>query len=277
MFKVLPHEIRTNHNCNKEKIEYKTPIPIHLLDCSLYELNNEIKENNFGGMEFSVEFNKWTNPIINLDLTYDVAFRSIWDDHDGKFGEAKKDYTDIVSVVIAGYREENSVYYSERNRFVRFFVVPSNEDTAEGKQTKLSLDVFEKYPAYYEITKKTKKTFTFRYPYVLDCYPMSLESRPMLLPLEYLQQEFCMNAYVGEKVKRGVQTYDERLPVVRFWEEIDGELQPQFYTYEYKELKKNQYKQPIERMVEVSLKKVNPDDVQYGYDWFYVTKKFLFE
>ena len=105
---------------------------------------------------------------------------------------------------------------------------------------------------------------------------MSLESRPMLLPLEYLQQEFCTNTYVVEEIATEESTYEVRVPVVRFWEEIDGELQPQFYTYEYKELYKNQNREPIDRMVEVTLKKVDPKDVKQGDDWFYVNKKFLF-
>lgn len=276
MLKINPGEIRPHRNCNKEKIVYKTFIPIHTLDCSLYELNSEIGENNFGGMRFRTECNSWTDPIINLDITYKASTQNFWTEYGGKFAYAETDYTDIVSVVISGYWEGKLDYYSDRNAYIKFFVIPANEDTAEGKQTKLSLDIFEKYPVYYEITKKTNKTFTFRYRNILDDFPMSLESRPMLLPLEYLQQEFCMNAYVGEEITDGANTYEERLPVVRFWEEIDGELQPQFYTYEYKELYKNQNREPIDRMVEVTLKKVNPKDVKQGDEWFYVTKKFLF-
>ena len=85
-----------------------------------------------------------------------------------------------------------------------------------------------------------------------------------------------MNAYIGEEVIGEEHTYEARLPVVRFWEEINGELQPQFYTYEYKELYKNQNRKPIDRIVEVTLKKVNPKTVKHGDGWFYVTKKFHF-
>ena len=276
MLKVQSGEIRPNNNCNTEDIMYKTYIPIHILDCSLYELSKEISENNFGGMRFRTECNSWSNPIINLDITYKPSIEPLWTESDGKFEYATKEYTDIVSVIIAGYKERKLDYYCDRNTYIRFFVVPSNEDTAEGNQTKLGLDVFEKYPAYYEITKKTKKTFTFRYRHLLDRFPMSLESRPMLLPLEYLQQEFCTNTYVVEEIATEESTYEVRVPVVRFWEEIDGELQPQFYTYEYKELYKNQNREPIDRMVEVTLKKVDPKDVKQGDDWFYVNKKFLF-
>lgn len=276
MLKALSGEIRPLRNCDHEGIVYKTYIPIHTLDCSLYELNSEIKENKVGQMEFVTERGRWKDPIINLDITYDASYQHLWTECGGKFANAEKDYTDIVSVVIAGYWENKSNYYSDRSTSVRFFAIPVNEDTAEGKQTKLGLEIFEKYPEYYEITKRTKQSFVFRYRDVLDEFPMSLESRPMLLPLQYLQQEFCMNAYIGEEVIGEEHTYEARLPVVRFWEEIDGELQPQFYTYEYKELYKNQHRKPIDRMVEVTLKKVNPKTVKHGDGWFYVTKKFHF-
>ena len=276
MLKANCGAIRGNKNCNSEKVVYKTFIPIHLLDYSLYELDKEIKENNVGSMMFKTMCNSWVGPIINLDITYNPSIEPLWTETDGKFTYAKKEYTDIVSVVIAGYKERASDYYSDINTRIQFFVVPCNEDTAEGKQTQLGLDAFEKYPAYYEITKKTKKTFTFRYREILDRFPMSLESRPMLLPLEYLQQEFCMNAYVSEEVTDGENTYEARLPVVRFWEEIDGELQAQFYTYEHKTLNGKRHIELIDRMVEVTLKKVNPQDVKQGDDWFYINKKFVF-
>ena len=95
MLKALSGEIRPLRNCDHEGIVYKTYIPIHTLDCSLYELNSEIKENKVGQMEFVTERGRWKDPIINLDITYDASYQHLWTECGGKFANAEKDYTDI--------------------------------------------------------------------------------------------------------------------------------------------------------------------------------------
>ena len=103
----------------------------------------------------------------------------------------------------------------------------------------------------------------------------------MLVPLEYLHQEFAQNLYVGEMVGETIEgvckTFDKRLPVVRFWEEVDGEKSSQYYTYEYRRIgKRGGYPDSLNEFCEITLKKVNPDKVKQDEEWFFIDKKFHF-
>lgn len=139
--------------------------------------------------------------------------------------------------------------------------------------SKFGVDIFGDYPDYYEVVKNTDRTYIFRCNEIVKRCALSLYTHPMLLLWEYLMQEIYQGFYVGEKIKEEDGTVvEERLPVVQFWKEVDGQKTPQFYTYEEKVLRG---RSRIEDWVcEVKLKKVNPETVKQDNSWLFVNKRF---
>lgn len=282
MIKIERFYYGTQMNCDRRNISYQTYIPVHYISHSLSEIDKEIENNNFGGLKYEVsKFDFWKAPIINID--FEIAAGKGWKEKDGVFSYSSVSQIETVAVAILGYIDHSAhaKYYNDIAKCITYFAVPLTDDTVEGRLTKLSIDSFEEYPVYYEVKKKTSKSFVFRYREILNEVPYPTHDRPMLAPLEYLQQEFAQNLYVGEMVEKTIDeetvTFDCRLPVVRFWEEVDGEKIPQYYTYEYRRIgKQGGYRDSLNEFCEVTLKKVNPEKVKQDEEWFFIDKKFYF-
>ena len=282
MIKVEKHCYGTQMNCDRENIHYSTFIPVHYISYSLSEIDKEIENNNFGALTYEVsKYDFWKAPIINID--FEIPAGKGWEEKDGVFSYSAASRVETVSVAILGYidRSAHTKYYNDIANTITYFVVPVNDDTAEGRLTKLSLDSFEEYPLYYDVKKKTPKKFVFRYREILNEVPYLTYDRPELIPLEYLHQEIAQNMYVGEMVEETIdevcRTMDTRLPVVRFWEEVDGEKVPQYFTYEYRRLgKRGGYSDLLNEFCEITLKKVSPEKVKQDEEWFFIDKKFRF-
>ena len=54
MIKIERFYYGTQMNCDRRNISYQTYIPVHYFSHSLYEVDNEIRENNFGGLKYEV-------------------------------------------------------------------------------------------------------------------------------------------------------------------------------------------------------------------------------
>ena len=274
MAKVIQNHMPREIGFRRDNVRYKTHIPSRELYCSLSEIAKEIRENNFGSLSYNGEKGKWEVPIINVEMKHAASPMPIWEVCGSGFRYARKDYEEVVSIAVIGYNERQSDYYTEHCETLNFFVVPANEDTANGELSKLSLKCFEDYPQYYEITKNTDKTFIFRCPNIIKRYALSLSTHPMMLPWEYLMQEFYQGLYVGEMVEDAEGIIEERLPVVRFWVENEGERIPQYYTYEEEIKYIKRGSEPTDWICEVKLKKVDPKNVKQEDEWFFVNKKF---
>lgn len=282
MIKINGISRGTQMDCSRKNIRYKTPIPTHHFIYSLYETKKEIDENNFGALKYEVgEYDFWRAPIINVE--FEIGAHRGWQEKDGNFSYTTAPKVETVAVAILGYIDDSLLakYYNDLSKGTTYFAVPLNDDTVEGRLTKLSIESFEEYPVYYEVKKKTSKSFVFRYREILHRTPYPTHDYPMLVPLEYLQQEFYQNLYVGEEVTvmcdgTVSETIENRLPVVRFWEEVDGESVPQYYTYEMRYIGKREeiHSDYLNSIVEVTLKKVKPETVKQDEDWFFIDKKF---
>ena len=188
---------------------------------------------------------------------------------------ARSDYKEETAIAVVGYKEDTttSQYYRDGCSHLFAFAVYPNDDLVNEKPSKFGVDIFGDYPDYYEVVKNTDRTYIFRCNEIVKRCALSLYTHPMLLPWEYLMQEIYQGFYVGEKIKEEDGTVvEERLPVVQFWKEVDGQKTPQFYTYEEKVLRG---RSRIEDWVcEVKLKKVNPETVKQDNSWLFVNKRF---
>lgn len=269
----------TYHFLKKGNIKYKTAVPFHYFQIPLQELHREVKNNNVGIINYDNE-NMGRAHIINAEIKYLEGRRNCfhnayhWDICEfksSKFIYTHTDYNDIVSLAVYGFRGSFD-YLGNPKVDVLFWVPPCNDDTAEGKLMKHSRNIFEEYPNYfYQIMKNTKKSLVVRYPKILNHFPMSLSSHPMLEPLEYMLQEIYQNRYVLEKGTDDTgNEIDVRVPVVRFWDSENSE--PQYYTYEYHPMRHR--KVLIDEFAEIKLNKVDAEKVKQGSDLFIIDNMF---
>lgn len=267
----------TNHFLNKRNIKYKTAVPFHYFQIPLQELRTEVKHKNVGIINFD-NGNMGRAHIVNAEIKYleKIRFRSAyhWDISDfcgSKFVYASNDYDDIVSLAVYGFIGGID-FLSNPKVDVLFWVPSCNDDTAEGKLMKHSRNIFEEYPDYfYKIMKNTKNSLVVRYRKILNHFPMSLASYPMLTPLEYMLQEIYQNRFIIEKATdENGKEIDVRVPVIRFWDNENSE--PQYYTYEYHPMRHR--KVLIDEFAEIKLNKVDAEKVKQGSDLFIIDNMF---